>query len=309
MLHNPSYDFNDELIPLGRHRLGAPGRGLAGDAAPGSSTLPGDERRPPLLAELRRGARPLPRGRRSGGPRRRIAPAPDARARRRDAGDGRGARRAARCGRAARHQQRLPRRRGLLRLGRAAARCSPIRPGRRRRGAPASPCSTCTRLNPYGFSWWRRTTHENVDLNRNFRDFHAGRRATPPTTSWPRLLVPPTWPPSDAVKAALDRFVAERGERALQQAISGGQYHHPQGLFYGGSGPTWSQVRSAMCCTTTARRCNRLGWIDLHTGPRPERPRRAHLRRPRRRRQRSRAHGAGGATSPRSTTARRPPRC
>ena len=26
-------------------------------------------------------------------------------------------------------------------------------------------------LNPYGFSWWRRTTHENVDLNRNFHDF------------------------------------------------------------------------------------------------------------------------------------------
>ncbi len=28
-------------------------------------------------------------------------------------------------------------------------------------------------LNPYGFSWWRRTTHENVDLNRNFHDFGA----------------------------------------------------------------------------------------------------------------------------------------
>ena len=26
-------------------------------------------------------------------------------------------------------------------------------------------------LNPYGFSWWRRTTQENVDLNRNFQDF------------------------------------------------------------------------------------------------------------------------------------------
>src|SRR5262249_21666791 len=26
-------------------------------------------------------------------------------------------------------------------------------------------------LNPYGFSWWRRTTQENVDLNRNFCDF------------------------------------------------------------------------------------------------------------------------------------------
>ena len=26
-------------------------------------------------------------------------------------------------------------------------------------------------LNPYGFSHIRRTTHENVDLNRNFQDF------------------------------------------------------------------------------------------------------------------------------------------
>ena len=26
-------------------------------------------------------------------------------------------------------------------------------------------------LNPYGFSHIRRTTHENVDLNRNFHDF------------------------------------------------------------------------------------------------------------------------------------------
>ena len=28
-------------------------------------------------------------------------------------------------------------------------------------------------LNPWGFSWWRRTTQENVDLNRNFVDFHV----------------------------------------------------------------------------------------------------------------------------------------
>ena len=26
-------------------------------------------------------------------------------------------------------------------------------------------------LNPYGFSWWRRTTQENVDLNRNWQNF------------------------------------------------------------------------------------------------------------------------------------------
>ena len=34
-------------------------------------------------------------------------------------------------------------------------------------------------LNPYGFSWWRRTTHENVDLNRNFIDFTGPPPANP----------------------------------------------------------------------------------------------------------------------------------
>ena len=34
-------------------------------------------------------------------------------------------------------------------------------------------------LNPYGFSWWRRTTQENIDLNRNFQDFHRPLPANP----------------------------------------------------------------------------------------------------------------------------------
>jgi hypothetical protein len=121
-------------------------------------------------------------------------------------------------------------------------------------------------LNPYGFSWWRRTTHENVDLNRNFRDFHAEAPRNAAYDELAALLVPPTWPPSAAVVAALDRYVAERGERALQQAISGGQYHHPQGLFYGGSGPTWSQVTIRHVLHDHGARCSRLAWIDLHTG-------------------------------------------
>jgi hypothetical protein len=121
-------------------------------------------------------------------------------------------------------------------------------------------------LNPYGFSWWRRTTHETVDLNRNVREFHAEPPHNAAYDELAALLVPPTWPPSDAVKAALDRFVAERGERALQQAISGGQYHHPQGLFYGGSGPTWSHVAIRHVLHDHGARCRRLGWIDLHTG-------------------------------------------
>jgi hypothetical protein len=121
-------------------------------------------------------------------------------------------------------------------------------------------------LNPYGFSWWRRTTHENVDLNRNFRDFKADAPRNVDYDALAALIVPPTWPPTREVAAALDRFAAERGERALQQAMSGGQYHHPEGLFYGGAGPTWSQVTVRHVLQDHARRCTKLAWIDLHTG-------------------------------------------
>jgi hypothetical protein len=121
-------------------------------------------------------------------------------------------------------------------------------------------------LNPYGFSWWRRTTHENVDLNRNFRDFKVEPPHNADYDTLAALIVPPTWPPSAQVAAALDRFVAERGERALQQALSGGQYHHPEGLFYGGANPTWSHVTLRHVLQDHGRRCVRLAWLDLHTG-------------------------------------------
>ncbi|HEV7576843.1 MAG TPA: M14 family metallopeptidase [Caldimonas sp.] len=121
-------------------------------------------------------------------------------------------------------------------------------------------------LNPYGFSWWRRTTHENVDLNRNFRDFAA---AAPANDGYDRLaatIVPETWPADAATEAALQRFVAEHGERALQQTVSGGQYRHPDGLFYGGNEPTWSHATLRQVLRQHGSRCDRLAWIDLHTG-------------------------------------------
>ena len=121
-------------------------------------------------------------------------------------------------------------------------------------------------LNPYGFSWWRRTTHENVDLNRNFQDFAQPLPANPGYDELAALLVPPTWPPGEVVDAGIARFIAERGERAFQGAVSGGQHDHPQGLFYGGRGPTWSQVTLRHVLQEHGARCQRLGWIDLHTG-------------------------------------------
>ena len=121
-------------------------------------------------------------------------------------------------------------------------------------------------LNPHGFSWWRRVTQENVDLNRNFHDFS---RPLPRNEGYDRLarhIVPATWPPAPEDEAALAAYAAEFGERGLQTAISGGQYDHPQGLFYGGRAPTWSNTTLRQVLREHARRCARLVWIDFHTG-------------------------------------------
>lgn len=124
-------------------------------------------------------------------------------------------------------------------------------------------------LNPWGFSWWRRTTQENVDLNRNVHDFHAPLPANPGYEALATAIVPRTWPSPEA-DAALAAYAAAHGDRALQHAISGGQHSHPEGLFYGGVAPTWSQQTLRQVLRDRAQRCARLGWIDLHTGLGPE---------------------------------------
>jgi Protein of unknown function (DUF2817) len=121
-------------------------------------------------------------------------------------------------------------------------------------------------LNPYGFSFWRRTTHENVDLNRNFHDFS---QPLPANSGYERIaaaLVPASWPPPAEAEAVLAAYTAEAGPKALQSAATGGQYSHPDGIFYGGRAPTWSQQTLRRVLQQHGQRCQRLGWIDLHTG-------------------------------------------
>ncbi len=121
-------------------------------------------------------------------------------------------------------------------------------------------------LNPWGFSWWRRTTHENVDLNRNFRDFAADAPANEAYDELADAIVPAAWPPDAAARAKLEAFVVEHGGKALQQVVSGGQYRHADGLFFGGTAPTWSHQTLRQVLRQHGARCRRLGWIDLHTG-------------------------------------------
>ncbi|MPT40768.1 MAG: DUF2817 domain-containing protein [Achromobacter sp.] len=120
-------------------------------------------------------------------------------------------------------------------------------------------------VNPYGFSWWRRWTHENVDLNRNFLDFSAPLPENPAYARLDPLLVPRRWP-SRLSRARLLLQVLRHGRRHLQQAVSCGQSSHPHGLFYVGAEPTWSNGKVRQVLRQQGRRCRELGWIDVHTG-------------------------------------------
>jgi predicted deacylase len=121
-------------------------------------------------------------------------------------------------------------------------------------------------VNPHGFSHGRRVNEDNVDLNRNFRDFSTPLPANPAYAEVHPLLVPATWPPPADNEARIADYVATRGERAFQAAVTGGQYAFPDGLFYGGVAPTWSNRMLRALLRRYAAKRRRLGWIDVHTG-------------------------------------------
>ena len=121
-------------------------------------------------------------------------------------------------------------------------------------------------LNPYGFSHVRRFTHENVDLNRNFQDFSRPLPVNEAYREVEPFLLPSTWPPAADNVAAVEQFIATRGEAAWQAAISQGQHEFAQGMFFGGTAPTWSNHTLREVLRQHGRRAQRIGWIDLHTG-------------------------------------------
>lgn len=121
-------------------------------------------------------------------------------------------------------------------------------------------------LNPYGFSHLRRVTHENVDLNRNFHNFEQPLPINSAYREVHPLLLPEVWPPDATNTAAVTRFIAERGMPAFQAAVSAGQHEFPDGLFFGGREPTWSNLTLRQVLREHGRNCQHMAWIDLHTG-------------------------------------------
>lgn len=122
-------------------------------------------------------------------------------------------------------------------------------------------------LNPFGFSWLRRVNEDNIDVNRNCVDFHA-----PPHNPGYEAVHPLLLPPSlsrealGQVQGEIQAFLARVGPRAGAFAITGGQYTHADGIFYGGRAPCWSNRTLALIAQRHLQRAHTLGVLDHHTG-------------------------------------------
>jgi hypothetical protein len=123
-------------------------------------------------------------------------------------------------------------------------------------------------INPYGFSWVRRVTEEGCDLNRNYLEFKGKLPENPGYDELADAIVPKALT-GRAIEEADARLVAyrkEHGDVAYHRALSGGQYRHPQGMFYGGTEPTWAHRTARSIAETLLKGRADVGVIDFHTG-------------------------------------------
>jgi len=126
-------------------------------------------------------------------------------------------------------------------------------------------------INPYGFAWLRRTNETNVDINRNWMDFS---RPLPKNALYEELsqdLCPADWSAASQAQTAarIAAWIARHGPKGpaiYQQAVSGGQWDHPRGLFYGGTDVSWSRKTLTDILTSKLDSAERVCVLDFHTG-------------------------------------------
>ncbi|MGY8997448.1 MAG: DUF2817 domain-containing protein, partial [Alphaproteobacteria bacterium] len=123
-------------------------------------------------------------------------------------------------------------------------------------------------INPHGFSWLRRVTHENVDLNRNHLDHSQPYPVNAGYEELQHAICPTEWTPQARARAetTLQAYADKHNAMALQGAISGGQYNHPEGVFFGGKATTWSAKTMHNVVAKHAKHARHIGLIDYHTG-------------------------------------------
>lgn len=123
-------------------------------------------------------------------------------------------------------------------------------------------------LNPFGFTSLRRVDDQNVDLNRNF--LLPGEEFAGAPSSYERLngLLNPECKPSSLdlfpLRAGIE--ILRLGMPALRQAVAGGQYKFPKGLFFGGCGPSRLYHLLDQQLPNWLGKSRQVAHLDFHTG-------------------------------------------
>jgi hypothetical protein len=123
-------------------------------------------------------------------------------------------------------------------------------------------------INPYGFAWLRRTNERNIDINRNWIDFDL---PLPENSLYEELsddLCPLDWSTDTQGRtgARIGDWIKRHSLAEFQKAVSGGQWKHPTGLFYGGELPSWSRTTLKRILHSNLAGASRVNIIDFHTG-------------------------------------------
>jgi hypothetical protein len=122
-------------------------------------------------------------------------------------------------------------------------------------------------VNPYGMAWLRRVNEHNVDLNRNCLPSPGRYTGAPEGYEAVRdFLNAPGRSGFDwfAIKAV--RLIWRFGLPTLHQAIAGGQYVDPTGLFFGGTSLEEGPRRVRDWVRQRLGAVTHLIGIDVHTG-------------------------------------------
>lgn len=123
-------------------------------------------------------------------------------------------------------------------------------------------------INPHGFSWGRRVNEDNIDVNRNHVDFGVPLPENLAYEEVHACLFPAAWDAAHlaALQAQLGAFIQKVGPQAAAFAITGGQYVHPDGIFYGGKALCWSNLTLNALAQKYLQQARRICVLDHHTG-------------------------------------------
>jgi len=123
-------------------------------------------------------------------------------------------------------------------------------------------------LNPYGMAYLRRFNGNNVDLNRNFHFSSDGWQGAPAGyAALDKFFNPPAPPSFDFFYLRAFFAWVRFGNTCVRQAVTGGQYHYPKGLYFGGySLEPEAAGYIAWLKKSSLLNVDKMMVVDFHTG-------------------------------------------